>query len=122
MRAAAPQASVRGHDRERPNRRRAQGGERRVVELARRAGQEGDPGLRRCGERAGRLRARRARGARRRVDNDGTLWCEKPVPIQMDVILRRFVEMARADPSLRERQPWKAASEKDHAWFATVMA
>jgi phosphoglycolate phosphatase-like HAD superfamily hydrolase len=55
-------------------------------------------------------------------DNDGTLWCEKPVPIQMDFILRRFVEMARADPSLCERQPWKAASEKDHAWFATVMA
>jgi hypothetical protein len=22
-------------------------------------------------------------------DNDGTLWCEKPVPIQMDFILRR---------------------------------
>jgi phosphoserine phosphatase len=54
-------------------------------------------------------------------DNDGTLWCEKPVPIQMDFILRRFVEMAAADPALRERQPWKAAREGDHAWFATVM-
>jgi phosphoserine phosphatase len=54
-------------------------------------------------------------------DNDGTLWCEKPVPIQMDFILRRFVEMAAADPELRERQPWKAAVERDHAWFATVM-
>ena len=54
-------------------------------------------------------------------DNDGTLWCEKPVPIQMDFILRRFVEMAQADPALRERQPWKAASENDHAWFSTVM-
>jgi len=38
-------------------------------------------------------------------DNDGTLWCEKPVPIQMDFILRRFVEMAEADLDLRERQP-----------------
>ena len=54
-------------------------------------------------------------------DNDGTLWCEKPVPIQMDFILRRFVEMADADPALRDRQPWKAAHERDHAWFSTVM-
>jgi phosphoserine phosphatase len=54
-------------------------------------------------------------------DNDGTLWCEKPMPIQMDFILRRFVEMAEADPSLRERQPWKAARERDYAWFSTVM-
>jgi hypothetical protein len=54
-------------------------------------------------------------------DNDGTLWCEQPVPIQMDFILRRFVEMAQADPALRDRQPWKAAYEGDHAWFNTVM-
>src|SRR3954453_6455435 len=54
-------------------------------------------------------------------DNDGTLWCEKPAPIQMDFILRRFVEMAEADPALRDRQPWKAARERDRAWFNTVM-
>jgi phosphoglycolate phosphatase-like HAD superfamily hydrolase len=54
-------------------------------------------------------------------DNDGTLWCEKPMPIQLDFILRRFVEMARADPELRERQPWKAAVERDLGWFGTVM-
>jgi hypothetical protein len=54
-------------------------------------------------------------------DNDGTLWCEQPVPIQMDFILRRFVEMAQADPALAERQPWKAAVERDHTWFSTVM-
>src|SRR4051794_5408275 len=54
-------------------------------------------------------------------DNDGTLWCEKPVPIQMDFLLRRFVEMAEADPALRDRQPWKAARERDQAWFNTVM-
>ncbi len=55
-------------------------------------------------------------------DNDGTLWCEQPMPIQMDFVLRRLVAMAEADPDLRERQPWKAAHEGDHAWFATVMA
>ncbi|MDX6701423.1 MAG: hypothetical protein QOF26_1649 [Baekduia sp.] len=54
-------------------------------------------------------------------DNDGTLWCEKPVPIQMDFILRRFVEMAEADKGLLDRQPWKAACERDHGWFTTIM-
>ena len=39
-------------------------------------------------------------------DNDGTLWCEKPMPIQLDFILRRLAEMAEAQPELRERQPW----------------
>jgi hypothetical protein len=32
-------------------------------------------------------------------DNDGTLWCEKPMPIQLDFILRRLAEMAKAIPS-----------------------
>jgi hypothetical protein len=55
-------------------------------------------------------------------DNDGTLWCEKPMPIQLDFILRRFVEMAGAEPSLRERQPWKAACDRDYGWFGALMA
>ncbi len=54
-------------------------------------------------------------------DNDGTLWCEKPMPIQADFILRRLYAMAEADPSLRERQPWKAAYERDYAWLGRVM-
>jgi phosphoglycolate phosphatase-like HAD superfamily hydrolase len=55
-------------------------------------------------------------------DNDGTLWCEKPMPIQADFILRRLFEMAQADPELRGRQPWKAAYERDYAWLGTVLA
>jgi phosphoserine phosphatase len=55
-------------------------------------------------------------------DNDGTLWCEKPTPIQLDFILRRLVAMAEADTALRERQPWKAAYERDYGWFGAVMA
>ena len=39
-------------------------------------------------------------------DNDGTLWCEQPMPIQLDFILRRLVAMADQDPALRPRQPW----------------
>jgi hypothetical protein len=55
-------------------------------------------------------------------DNDGTLWCEKPMPIQLDFILRRFVEMAEATPELRDRQPWKAAYERDYGWLGALMA
>jgi phosphoglycolate phosphatase-like HAD superfamily hydrolase len=54
-------------------------------------------------------------------DNDGTLWCEKPMPIQLDFILRRLVEMVGADPGLADRQPWKAAREKDAAWLGAVL-
>jgi phosphoserine phosphatase len=55
-------------------------------------------------------------------DNDGTLWCEKPMPIQLDFILRRLVVMAEAQPELRARQPWKAAYERDYGWLSAVVA
>src|SRR3954453_12534438 len=55
-------------------------------------------------------------------DNDGTLWCEKPMPIQLDFILRRLAQMAAEDGALRERQPWKAAHERDYAWLGAVVA
>ena len=54
-------------------------------------------------------------------DNDGTLWCEKPMPIQLDFTLNRMVEMAEADPTLQGRQPWKAAFEKDMKWLGDAM-
>jgi phosphoglycolate phosphatase-like HAD superfamily hydrolase len=54
-------------------------------------------------------------------DNDGTLWCEKPMPIQLDFILRRLVEMADADPALQGQQPWKAACEQDAEWLNSVI-
>jgi phosphoserine phosphatase len=55
-------------------------------------------------------------------DNDGTLWCEQPMPIQLDFILRDLVAAAEATPELRERQPWKAAYERDYAWLGALMA
>jgi phosphoserine phosphatase len=55
-------------------------------------------------------------------DNDGTLWCEKPLPIQADFILRRLAEMAELDAELRDRQPWKAAFERDYRWLGAVLA
>ena len=54
-------------------------------------------------------------------DNDGTLWCEKPMPIQLDFILRRLAAMAEADPALRYRQPWRAAYEREYGWLAAVL-
>ncbi len=54
-------------------------------------------------------------------DNDGTLWCEKPMYIQMDFILRKLAAAAEADPARRMRQPWQAAWAKDFAWFGAAM-
>jgi phosphoserine phosphatase len=54
-------------------------------------------------------------------DNDGTLWCEKPMPIELGFILARLAEMADNDSSLRERQPWKAAHERDYAWLGGAL-
>jgi phosphoglycolate phosphatase-like HAD superfamily hydrolase len=54
-------------------------------------------------------------------DNDGTLWCEKPLPVQADFLLRRVGEMAEADPSLRSRQPWKAVAAKDYQWLGNAI-
>jgi len=54
-------------------------------------------------------------------DNDGTLWCEKPIPIQLDFIVGRLVEVADEQPELRERQPWQAAHQRDHAWLSSVI-
>ncbi len=54
-------------------------------------------------------------------DNDGTLWCEKPLPVQADFLFRRLGEMAAHDASLRARQPWKAVVDKDYRWLADVI-
>lgn len=54
-------------------------------------------------------------------DNDGTLWCEKPMYIQLDFLLRRFKEQAEADPSLRDRQPYKAAYSGDLTWLGEAV-
>jgi hypothetical protein len=54
-------------------------------------------------------------------DNDGTLWCEKPMPIELGFILARLTETAEADESLREKQPWKAAHERDYHWLGDAL-
>jgi phosphoserine phosphatase len=50
-------------------------------------------------------------------DNDGTLWTEKPLVIQLDFTVRRFRELAENDPALRAQQPYQAAYENDMHWL-----
>ena len=50
-------------------------------------------------------------------DNDGTLWCEKPMYIQFDYLLRKLAAQAESEPSLRSQQPWMAVWEKDYDWL-----
>jgi phosphoglycolate phosphatase-like HAD superfamily hydrolase len=54
-------------------------------------------------------------------DNDGTLWCEKPLYVQLDFILRQLAAQAEADPALRAKQPWQAAWGKDFTWLSGVV-
>ena len=55
-------------------------------------------------------------------DNDGTLWLEKPMYIQLQHGLRAIARLAAEQPELRERQPFKAVCEHDMAWFGQVQA
>ena len=43
------------------------------------------------------------------------------MPIELMFILQRLAAMAEQDPSLRERQPWKAAYDKDYKWLSDVI-
>jgi phosphoserine phosphatase len=54
-------------------------------------------------------------------DNDGTLWTEKPIPIQLDFTIHRLAEQATADPSLADRQPYTAALAHDLHWLGAAM-
>jgi phosphoserine phosphatase len=55
-------------------------------------------------------------------DNDGTLWCEKPIYVQADFIFRRFKEMVRKDPERAKEQPYKAVVEADLEWLSNIYA
>jgi phosphoserine phosphatase len=44
-------------------------------------------------------------------DNDGTLWCEQPMQVQVFFVIDRVRELAAADPTLADRDPFKALLE-----------
>ncbi len=54
-------------------------------------------------------------------DNDGTLWTEKPMPTQVVYIMQQLAAAAEAEESLREKQPFKAAYNKDFKWLGEAM-
>ncbi len=51
-------------------------------------------------------------------DNDGTLWCEQPMQVQVFFLISRVRELAERDAAVKERQPFKALLELD---FKTLM-
>src|SRR5262249_1811922 len=54
-------------------------------------------------------------------DNDGTLWTEKPMPTQLHFIVEKWRAQAAADPSLADRQPYKAAVTGDFEWLGATL-
>ncbi|MGH6979386.1 MAG: HAD family hydrolase, partial [Brevundimonas sp.] len=46
-------------------------------------------------------------------DSDGTLWCEQPIQVQGLFCQARLKELAAADPSLHDRQPFRALLQHD---------
>jgi phosphoserine phosphatase len=53
-------------------------------------------------------------------DNDGTLWVEQPMPPQFDFVFGHWAEEIKAEPSLAEKQPYKAIIERDPSFLAGV--
>jgi hypothetical protein len=52
-------------------------------------------------------------------DNDGTLWCEQPVQVQIFFLIDRAKELAAKDPSVKESPAFKALLERD---FGALLA
>src|SRR5262245_23049414 len=46
-------------------------------------------------------------------DNDGTLWCEQPMQVQLFFAQARLTALAEKDPSFRTQQPFKAFLDRD---------
>jgi len=49
-------------------------------------------------------------------DNDGTMWCEKPT-VEVVFSETRLKALAAKDPTLKEKQPFKAALDRDEDYL-----
>jgi hypothetical protein len=67
---------------------------------------------------------RRVRGRNRLTDLIATILLSDWAKKSSFTFARRprLVEMAEAKPELRDRQPWKAAYERDYGWLGALMA
>ena len=50
-------------------------------------------------------------------DNDGTLWSEKPMPTQLHYVVQQWAARLEEDPSLADRQPYRAVASGDLSWI-----
>ena len=53
-------------------------------------------------------------------DNDGTLWCEQPMYVQLAFALDRVKALSGQHPEWADKQPFKAALENDTAAIEQV--
>lgn len=54
-------------------------------------------------------------------DNDGTLWVERPTPVQLNFLFLAFAKRVQNEPSLADKQPYKAILERDKIFFQNVI-
>lgn len=54
------------------------------------------------------------------LDNDGTMWVEKPTYVQLFFAIDRLKKLAEADPELLNHPDFKAAATGDLAYFTTL--
>jgi len=55
-------------------------------------------------------------------DNDGTLWCERPLYAQFVFAFDLIAEKARQNPELQNKQPYKAALANDTEWLERYLS
>lgn len=55
-------------------------------------------------------------------DNDGTLWVEKPAPVQTAFILGKLAARVAADPTLADERPYRAIIDGDESFFHALAA
>jgi len=53
-------------------------------------------------------------------DNDGTLWCEQPLYVQIQFAVDRVRSAAAQHPEWREREPFRSILADDRAGLATI--
>ena len=53
-------------------------------------------------------------------DNDGTLWNEKPLYVHFFAVFDHMKRQMEADPSLKQREPYKSLANKDKAYFVDL--
>ena len=55
-------------------------------------------------------------------DNDGTLWCERPIYAQFVYAFDMLAKKAAQEPHLRDQQPYKAALAGDTNWLKAYLS